>query len=383
MEVSLAEAVQIMEQHYQRQDFSALATLAKEITQQRPEQPAAWRFLGIATLFGGGDGVTPLFQAGLRGDVEARIWLNVLGEFLYYPKKIIAFGDLINQVSCMRMRKSAYMEYPAEVHIETQAICNAKCSFCPYPTMDRQGDKMPDALIDKIINDLKAIPADLPFTISPFKVNEPFLDKRIFSVLGKINKELPNASLRLFTNGSPLTENIVEKIAAVRNVVNLWISLNESEENAYEATMQLPFNKTIEKLDKLHKCVEAGYPHLVIVSRVADSSHADEAFRHFIAKRYPLFKCFMIKRDNWTGQIDTGFEKRVTPTACMRWYELSIMASGKVALCCMDGEGKHVIGDMNSQSVLEIYRSPEYRKLRQYSFSRLAAAIPCTECDYY
>ena len=34
------------------------------------------------------------------------------------------------------------------------------------------------------------------------------------------------------------------------------------------------------------------------------------------------------------------------------------MASGKVALCCMDGEGKHVIGDVNTQSVLEIYNAP-------------------------
>jgi radical SAM protein with 4Fe4S-binding SPASM domain len=56
------------------------------------------------------------------------------------------------------------------------------------------------------------------------------------------------------------------------------------------------------------------------------------------------------------------------------------MASGKVALCCMDGEGKYVVGDVNNSSVLEIYNSPEYRKMRQYSFSRLSAANPCNTC---
>ena len=167
MEVSLAQAVQLMEQHYQKQDFSALEKLASEIIQQRPEQSAAWRFLGIATLFGGGDGATHLLQASVRGDSEARIWLNVLNEFLYHPKESIEFSDFVNQVSLMRLRKSAYMEYPAEVHIETHAICNAKCSFCPYPTMDRQGDKMPDELIDKIINDMKVIPASIPFQSRP------------------------------------------------------------------------------------------------------------------------------------------------------------------------------------------------------------------------
>lgn len=382
MEIAISNAVQIMEQHYQNQDFLSLARISKEIVQQNPEHPVAWRFLGIATLFSGGDGVSHLLQAGVLGDVDAAIWLNVFNEFLYHPKGSLAISDFISQVACMRMRKSAYMEYPAEVHIESRAICNAKCSFCPYPTMERRGDKMPDALIDKIIDDLRAIPATLPFTICPFKVNDPFLDRRIFAILDKINKRLPNASLRLFTNGSPLTENVVAQIAAVSNVTHLWISLNESEEHAYETTMQLPFNRTIEKLDRLHKRVEAGFPHAVVVSRVCDRSSADDAFRHFLTKRYPLFKCFLVKRDNWTGQVSTGFEKRVLPTACIRWYELSIMASGKVALCCMDGEGKHVIGDTNTQAVLDIYRSPEYRKLRQYSFSRLAAASPCNECDY-
>jgi hypothetical protein len=58
------------------------------------------------------------------------------------------------------------------------------------------------------------------------------------------------------------------------------------------------------------------------------------------------------------------------------------MASGKVALCCMDGEGKHVVGDVNEQSVLDVYNSHDYKKMRQFSFSRLAAASPCDTCIY-
>jgi hypothetical protein len=37
------------------------------------------------------------------------------------------------------------MDFPTEVTIETQAICNAACTFCTYPTMERKGNKMPDA----------------------------------------------------------------------------------------------------------------------------------------------------------------------------------------------------------------------------------------------
>ena len=87
-------------------------------------------------------------------------------------------------------RKSPYLDFPAHVHLETNALCNAACTFCPYPTLERKGAKMPDALIAKIIEDLRDIPQTLPFQLSPFKVNEPFLDTRLFSILAQINRAL-------------------------------------------------------------------------------------------------------------------------------------------------------------------------------------------------
>lgn len=115
---------------------------------------------------------------------------------------------------------------------------------------------------------------------------------------------------------------------------------------------------------------------------MADGSGRDAAFLDFVKERYPLFDRFLIGRSDWTGQVDIGGQKAVPPTACARWYEISIMASGKVALCCMDGEGKQVIGDVSRQSVLDIYNAPGYRKMRQYAFSRLGAAAPCDSCIY-
>jgi radical SAM protein with 4Fe4S-binding SPASM domain len=114
-----------------------------------------------------------------------------------------------------------------------------------------------------------------------------------------------------------------------------------------------------------------------------DGTERDQAFKTFVQQRYPLFNLFMIGAGNWTGQVDVATERRVPPAGCFRWYELSIMASGKVALCCMDGEGKHVIGDVNAQSVLEIYNDPGYKKMRQFTFSRKAAAAPCDTCRYF
>src|SRR5258708_7756934 len=108
------------------------------------------------------------------------------------------------QASIERMRRSPYMDYPSHVHLETLAICNAACTFCPYPTLERQGTRMADELIAKVIADLAAIPRSLSFQLSPFKVNEPFLDVRLFDILAEVNERLPHAPLTLPTHAHPV-----------------------------------------------------------------------------------------------------------------------------------------------------------------------------------
>lgn len=364
-------------------DWPRLAEAAQSLASTQPNNAEAWRYWGIAELLLMRGGADKLLRASLLNDFEAGLWLGVIQEFATHPPGEVLPHELLAQVELAKIRRSPYLDYPQEVHIETLALCNASCSFCPYPTMERQGDRMPDELIDKIIGDLKAIPASLPFNISPFKVNEPLLDKRIFAVCDKIVAELPNAQLRLFTNGSPLNAKMIERIAAIRRLNNLWVSLNEIEAQAYEALMQLPLERTLRNLDAVHEALQhKRFPHPVVVSRVMDGTARDQAFAQFVKRRYPLFQPFLIGTGNWSGQVEVGANRRVPSVGCWRWYELSIMASGKVALCCMDGEGKHVIGDVSRQSVLEIYNAPEYRKMRQYTFSRKAAAAPCDSCIY-
>ena len=366
-----------------QQDWPRLAEAAQKLANSQPNNGEAWRYWGIAELMLMRGGPDKLLRASLLNDFELGLWLGVIQEFATHPAGDVAPHELLAQVELAKIRRSPYLDYPQEVHIETLALCNAACSFCPYPTMDRQGDRMPDELIDKIIDDLKAIPPTLPFNVAPFKVNEPLLDKRIFSVCEKIGKQLPSAQLRMFTNGSPLTPKMIDRIAEIKKLTNLWVSLNEVDAAAYQALMQLPLERTLHNLDALHGLLEQKkFPHPVVISRVIDGSDRDRAFLNFVKQRYPLFQPFMIGTGNWSGQVSVGSNRRVPSVGCWRWYEVSIMASGKVALCCMDGEGKHVIGDVNTQSVLEVYNAPGYRKMRQFTFSRKAAAAPCDTCIY-
>src|SRR5262245_8069801 len=110
---------------------------------------------------------------------------------------------------------------------------------------------MSDALIEKILRDLTAIPRILPFQISPFKVNEPFLAPRLFGVLGAIEALLPQATVTLTTNASPLTETMLDRLARVKNLGYLWISLNDHRPAAYEKLIGLPWKRTEARLRML------------------------------------------------------------------------------------------------------------------------------------
>ena len=119
----------------------------------------------------------------------------------------------------LEQMRETYLDWPHEVSIETLARCNASCTFCPYTTMERIGEKMPDEMLDRIIEELKDHPH--PFILAPFKVNEPFLDKRLIPFLQRCNAELPKAVLRIFTNGSALTSKHIRDVAYLDNVLHL------------------------------------------------------------------------------------------------------------------------------------------------------------------
>lgn len=282
----------------------------------------------------------------------------------------------------MDSRRKFYLDWPAEVSIETYTKCNASCTFCPYTTLDRIGTKMPDEMIDRIIEELKDHPG--LFMISPFKVNEPFLDKRLIPICRKINAELPNAHLRLFTNGSALTDRHIDEVATLERVVHLWCSLNEHEPEAYHALMGLDFERTAENLDRLHeKASEGRFNIPVMVSKVREShipNERDRDFVRYVNERWPQFGAHLIKRDSWLGFTEPG-DPEVPDTGCGRWFELSICADGKVALCCMDGAATYAIGDLNTQTLFEVYNQRSWRDRRVLSLSR-KGIHPCSSCNY-
>lgn len=279
-----------------------------------------------------------------------------------------------------------YLYQPREVSLETLALCNARCTFCPYPTLERKGVKMSDMDLLRLHDQM--IDWQEPFFISPFKVNEPLLDSRLQAFCERVVSHIPKATLRLFTNGQPLTDRHIDWIAEIPlgRLAHLWISLNDFEAQAYGELMGLSLSMTLSRIDHLHyRAVHARFPHRVSISRVSDSatpkfSERDIQFLRFVYDRWPRFEGRIIKRDGWLGYVEPSAQE-IPNAPCGRWWELNVCADGKAALCCMDGTGEYSIGNIHESSLLDIYNQPHLIKRRERAVSRHGIE-PCRRCTY-
>jgi Radical SAM superfamily/Iron-sulfur cluster-binding domain len=284
------------------------------------------------------------------------------------------------QDQVLALRKGPYLDFPATLSIETMSLCNAACDFCPYPGLDRKGETMPDQIIEKILNEIGEISDRPPFKITLARVNEPFLDTRLFDVSHDIERRFPEATSFFFSNGTPLTEKNLLRLAELQRVDYLNISVNDHRREKYERTMRLPFDNTLSRLDLVQRMKNSGalkFP--VFLSRVGDGTPADAEYLEWVRMRYPSLNGLVTVRGNWLGKIH-GDVARAPDVACRQWFELHILANGRTAFCCIDSEGSHGMGDARRHHVIhEVYNHPARRKLRSEVNSR-REVDPCNTC---
>ena len=260
-----------------------------------------------------------------------------------------------------------YMDYPLAVHFETLARCNAACDFCPYPTLERKGVRMTDELLDKVIRELGDIPEDLPFQLCPHRVNEPFLDKRIFDYIPRINDELPNADITIATNGSALNEAALDRIADFRKITYFNISFNDHREDEYQNVMKLNYARTLANLDRLHERLACGALDLPArVSRVGDGTEADAEFIAWCSARWPRFGAIVGPRESWFGKkVETRTLYSTPEMGCSQWFKIGFLPDGRETYCCFDEEGRNGIGSVADTHILDLYNHPERRARRK------------------
>jgi hypothetical protein len=311
-----------------------------------------------------------------RPEVRGRITANRMG---IMRKMSEITRELELYQASIDPHRERYDRYPMCVSIETYALCNAACEFCPYPGLTRKGERMETSLFEKIIG--AVIPADHPVLFNLCGVNEPFLDKRLFDFKRLINRALPGAGFLVFTNGSVLTEQHLDNLSTIKNVRQLNISFNDHRPDHYERIMRIPYPRTYRSLRRLHEYCEQGrFSFPVIASRVADGTDADDEYCSWVQTEFPWFTPFVNWRIAWMGLVE-GIARDVQLVGCRQWFMLQFLATGREAFCCQDGEGKYGTGDARIANAMDIYNHPARLRVRRSVAARRDVPA-CAGCSF-
>jgi pyruvate-formate lyase-activating enzyme len=275
------------------------------------------------------------------------------------------------------------------VTIETHTACNQTCYFCPVSIAPRDAVRMPDALFDAIVLQLRAYSSTLEGVfLSGY--NEPTLDPRfVDQCAGLLAAELPVA---VTTNATGLTPARVDQLARAGMLRLLTVNISTLDRDRYAHDRGRDhLDIVLRHLDYAGDRPVAREMIIAVLGTGDAAHHADfDAMRtRFAGSRFDVR--FHVVMDR-AGHLQVG----LTPddaTRGLRGCEnlgsrplqhLHITAAGSCVFCCEDYDEQYVVGNLATTTIPDILRGDELARLRRWSYGLEAAPddFICRKCIF-
>tara|TARA_B100001123_G_scaffold413617_1_gene512157 strand:- start:340 stop:1224 length:885 start_codon:yes stop_codon:yes gene_type:complete len=245
---------------------------------------------------------------------------------------------------------------PSLVEISNSGMCNRKCSFCPRsdPNYKDINEFISIELHDKIIKELSVYQYDGILVYSGF--NEPLLKKDIYRDIKEARNNLPEAQIELITNGDVLNSERLSKLF-IAGLSTILISVYDGEED----------------YKKFH--------HLCEQTKLKKSQYIIR--KRYLAKKYD----YGITMSNRSGLLKNAehavpaIKKSLNKPCNYPSYTFFIDYNGDVLMCSHDWGKKLVLGNMNKESFIDIWKSQKSMIARSKLIKADRNFSPCNKCD--
>ena len=268
--------------------------------------------------------------------------------------------------------------FPLEVRVENTNHCNASCYICPREKLSREKGIMSLELFKKIVDECAANRVK-EMHLQGF--GEPFLDKNIFHRI-RYAKEKGIKSTILVTNGSLLKQETCERIVQ-SGLDRMKISFYGTDKQEYESIHRgIKFDEVkagIIRLLDTKKNLGQSTPKITVkyIGRL-------HRFPRFVLQWGPRTRVGYARLHNYSYGRKYNSPKSSGNLKCdMVWDPIfQILWDGRVVPCCYDFDGRIILGDLNQQSISEIWHSESYNKFRQAHRTLELDPYPiCKICD--
>lgn len=277
--------------------------------------------------------------------------------------------------------------FPKVVLIDTVSYCNLKCSMCVHKDMTRKKGIIPWGLFTKIIDEIAETDKNTRVWMVFFG-EALILKKRKPSIFDMIAYAKGKGLTDIVMNSNA---NLLDEFSAIKLIESgldaIYIGIDAFTPETYsKLRVGGNYEKTVKNVINLiasEKSFNSSKPK-VFVQFVEMDCNKDEKkdFIKFWSEQGAVVK--IRPKVSWAGMIDA-------PNLVLgngdRWpchwamQTMSITDTGKVVTCAVDLDAKFVAGDVNKQSLKEIWNG-RLKKLRQLHVSKGFKDLPenCRNC---
>lgn len=316
-----------------------------------------------------------------------------------YTKGEMQYG--LGLLNIIRKGSKLGLDFPALIEIQTINRCNSSCPMCPYSKTiaEQPFQKMDDETFNKLLAQLVQEPSFQILVLS-FQ-NESLVDKSLEEKAKRFKEILPGKQLQIVTNGSLLDKDRAALIYKYFDLVH--ISVNAHSKKTYDAAMKgLPWETTIRNIE--HVAANKEWREKTILRFIKQKENIMEAkeFKKYWNKKgfrvfgfdinsrlssvanYDVFKVADSVSKKIEKQILKILSGMLAETCPIPFVSFYIRANGDVVLCFNDYTEDHIFGNINKQSIREIFNSSVYTKIRQDAKDgKLDQNGICSTCDLY
>lgn len=249
--------------------------------------------------------------------------------FLHYRRfpdaaRRIASRGFVAWLDVVHLARHGRRDLFSTVQIETNSLCNRRCSYCPNTTTGRPAHWLAEDTVDDVLGQLAAMAFRGTVVFSGY--NEPTLDPRLPGILERTRAALPDNPVVLYTNGDAIDELWLRRCADLR--VELNVTLHGARHRG--AAIERAWRRGPRPRPVVH--VKRGIEGTALSTRGGLVS-VDRVLRR--------------------------------PFCHVALTEFTIMADGNVVLCSDDYREANVFGNVSRDSILAIWDAPAYRRVRR------------------
>lgn len=270
--------------------------------------------------------------------------------------------------------------FPRVVRVESTDICNASCTTCTREMMTRAEGVMDMGLYKKIVDEcglhkLKAIHLH--------NFGEPLMDKFLFERIKYAGEK--GIATKLFSNFSLLDEDKAKKLVA-SGLGMIKVSIDGNSKETFETIRRgIKFDRVVRNIETLIDVRRKSASKTPRIGLVFVETEKNRFEREAFVKRWKgrVDSIHISSYHNWGGSLDSSRAMETRGLPCLRiWRTFTVLWNGDAALCCMDYDGKVILGNVKKDTISAIFNGEKLRKIREYHLRGEFNRIPiCLRCE--